>query len=249
MLYIQKATQVTFSADHEIEYLAGLYAYPDAPDRPWVRANMVTTLDGATAVEGTSGGLGGPGDKTVFRVLRGLADVVLVGARTALTEDYRQPAPDAQFGPRRTANGQAPAPALALVSRSLALDLRYGPLTHRDTTVLTCRSADPQRRRQLTALGARVVDCGADTVDPAEVIAYFARIGQRRVLCEGGPRLLGSVIAADVLDELCLTISPNVAAGDAARIAHTGDDGRLHGLRAAHILTDDDGFIFSRWTR
>ena len=85
MFHLQKATQVT--SEDELVRLAELYSYPPRsstdPDdgAPFVRANMVSSIDGAVTVDGKSGGLGGPGDKAVFRVLRGLADVVLARLR------------------------------------------------------------------------------------------------------------------------------------------------------------------------
>jgi riboflavin biosynthesis pyrimidine reductase len=56
--------------------------------RPWVRVNMISSLDGAIAVRGRSGTLGGPPDRRLFMVLRSLADVIVVGAGTMRTEGY-----------------------------------------------------------------------------------------------------------------------------------------------------------------
>ena len=59
--------------------------------RPWVGLCMITSIDGATAVSGRSGGLANASDKLVFRTIRQAADVVIVGANTAAGEGYRQP--------------------------------------------------------------------------------------------------------------------------------------------------------------
>ena len=70
------------------------HVYADLPDvagRPGVRLNMIASVDGATAVDGVSGGLGGPADRRVFGVLRSLADVVLVAAGTVRAEGYGPP--------------------------------------------------------------------------------------------------------------------------------------------------------------
>ena len=70
------------------------HVYVDLPDvagRPGVRLNMIASVDGATAVDGVSGGLGGPADRRVFGVLRSLADVVLVAAGTVRAEGYGPP--------------------------------------------------------------------------------------------------------------------------------------------------------------
>ncbi|WP_059036471.1 pyrimidine reductase family protein [Gordonia desulfuricans] len=247
MLYQHKAIHVTpDDADETDLYrvLADRYPHPER----YVRANMIATIDGAISVSGRSGQLGGPTDRAVFRTLRGLADVVLVGAATALAETYHQPQPDPQFSAHRGA-GRPAAPVLALVSRSLTIDPAYPPLAHPDTLVLTCAAADPQRRHALTASGATLVDCGEGTVDLVVALRHLGERGLTRVLCEGGPRLLGSMIAADLLDELCISTSPMLAAGDAPRIALGPDLPHLPRFTPTQILSDDDGYVFTRWTR
>ncbi|MFW0797403.1 pyrimidine reductase family protein [Gordonia sp. CPCC 205515] len=249
MFGLQKATQLT--SDDEtatLRWLAEQYAYP-ASDRPYLRVNMVSSIDGAVTHNGKSGDLAGPGDKAIFHVLRGLADVVLVGARTAVTEGYRQPSPDDAFTDAREAAGQTPAPALVLVSRSLSIPADYAPLANPTTLVFTCASADATKRAALTDAGATLVDCGDDTVEVAAMLDECTRRGWLRVLSEGGPSLLGSFVAADAVDELCVTTSPNLVAGDAERIAHGSDPAHLRPMRPTTIITDDDGFVFTRWTR
>ncbi len=91
-------------------------------DRPFVRVNMIATLDGATSFAGRSGGLGGPGDKLLFSVLRSLADVVLVGAGTARTERYGPVKLPVEVQEMRQAQGQRPRPSIAIVTQSLSLD-------------------------------------------------------------------------------------------------------------------------------
>ncbi len=264
MFHLQKATQVTSAesdqtGNHILLRLAEHYRYPPRPSEgpgaaaPFVRANMVASIDGAATHDGKSGGLGGDGDKTVFRVLRGLADVILVGAGTATTEGYRQPQPDEAFADLREKNGQTPAPGLALVSRSLSIPPDYPPLSHPDTVVLTCASAPADRRAVLVDAGATLIDCGEDDVETSTLIETCGKRGRPRVLCEGGPSLLGSIIADDLLDELCLTTSPYLAGGRAGRIVTRTGDGEntatLKGMSPAAIITDDDGYVFTRWLR
>ncbi|MEE3850513.1 pyrimidine reductase family protein [Gordonia sp. LSe1-13] len=257
MFGLQKATQLTPADDEAatLRWLAEQYAYPPRPSsppclpRPCVRANMVSSIDGAVTVDGRSGGLGGPGDKMVFRVLRALADVVLVGASTAVTEGYRQPSPDDAFATDREAREQSPAPALALLSRSLSIPDDYPPLANADTIVLTCESAPADRRSALADAGATLIDCGADTVDVHTVMDVCAERGWIRVLSEGGPSLLGALVAADVLDELCVTTSPTLVGGDAGRIIGHDGPADLRRMRPESFITDDDGFVFTRWVR
>lgn len=196
--------------------LAGHYAYPEGLTAPYVRVNFVSSADGAVAVDGRSGPLGSAADRAVFGLLRRLADVVLVGAGTVRTEDYR--------GARRpTIGGEGP-PPIAVVTGSADLD--PGSRLFTDTAVppivLTLDSAPRQRRDDLAAAGAEVTVL--ERLTPDALLAELARRGLRRVLCEGGPTLFGELLAADAVDELCLTVSPMLAGGTAGRIVR-GRDG------------------------
>jgi riboflavin biosynthesis pyrimidine reductase len=232
--------------------LAQLYSYPDALQRCWVRANAITSLDGGATTDGTSGGLGGPGDRRLFGVLREQADVIVVGAGTARAENYS----GAQMGVAqrrsRQARGQSEVPPIAIVTRSGHLDHNMAVLTRTEVVplVLTCTASVPDTRRRLAA-AADVVDCSASDpagVDQATVLMQLADRGLLRVLTEGGPTLLSSFIESDLLDELCLTIAPVVVGGQSPRIA-TGPGQLLTGLRRAHLLTDDAGYLYTRYVR
>ncbi|MGB3485111.1 MAG: pyrimidine reductase family protein [Mycobacterium sp.] len=241
-------------ADRPVEEssLPGLYGYPESPQKCWVRANFISSLDGGTAVEGTSGGLAAPGDRALFRVLRELADVIVVGAGTVRTENYG----GAQLGvterQHRHARGQAEVPPIAIVSNSGRLDPTMKVFTHTEVTPLILTSnAAAGGTRALLGGAAEVLDCsGADpaAVDTAALLKVLAARGLPRVLTEGGPTLLGTFVAADQLDELCLTIAPTVVAGESTRIAH-GPGGGLRPMRRAHLLTDDAGYLYGRFVR
>jgi riboflavin biosynthesis pyrimidine reductase len=228
--------------------LPAAYAYPtDVGDRPWVRANMVSSLDGSAVVDGRSAGLGGAGDKQVFGVLRGLADAVLVGAGTSRIEGYRAlRAKDAYAAPR-AALRQQPAPVLVLVSGRLDLD-PDSPLFHggaQRTIVMTHATSDTERRERLGTV-ADVVVAGGDAVDVAAGLDLLAERGIARVLCEGGPHLLADIAAAGRLDELCLTLTPRVVGGVATRITNGAPADESFDL--AHLL-EDDGTLFARYVR
>ncbi|WP_219415425.1 pyrimidine reductase family protein [Pseudonocardia nigra] len=191
--------------------LAAHYAYPDGLTAPWVRVNFVASVDGAVSVDGRSGGLGSPADHRVFVLLRELADVVLVGAGTVRAEDYR--------GARRPTRGRDLPPAIAVVTGSADLD--PGSRLFTDTAVppivLTLDSAPAQRRERIAEAGGEVVVL--ERLTPDLVLGELARRGLHRVLCEGGPTLLGELVAADAVDELCLTVTPLLTGGTAGRIA------------------------------
>lgn len=248
---LTKATQLTAGAtatpltDSD---LADLYAYPpSAPADVVMRANMVGSIDAVATVDGRSGGLGGAGDEQLFMVLRALADVVLVGARTAFTEGYGPVTPHAALAERRLDLGQAPTAKLVLLSSSLSIPTDDPLLTDPGTVVATCAAAPRDARARLLDAGATLVDCGDDRVDPAAVGRHLAAAGTWRVLCEGGPSLLGSLVAADLLDELCVTVSPLLTAGDGKHM--TAGGAAAHPMRRVHVLADDDDYLYVRWVR
>ncbi|MBQ1090388.1 pyrimidine reductase family protein [Streptomyces sp. B93] len=246
------------SVDREwsLDELAAAYAYPEAEPGPggprvWLRANMVSTLDGAAQHDGRSQPISDATDMRIFGTLRALADVVLVGAETVRQEGYRPARARAEFAALREAAGQAPAAAIAVVSASLALDwslpLFTSPLV--PTVVLTGAAAAPGRIAAAEKAGARVVIAGDGMgVDPARAVRALAELGHTRLLTEGGPRLLGQLVAAEVLDELCLTVSPMLTAGDAQRIAGGPSVAVPHRFELASLL-EERGFLFSRYHR
>jgi 5-amino-6-(5-phosphoribosylamino)uracil reductase len=234
--------------------LAAAYAYPAAGPGgplPWLRANMVSTLDGAAQHDGRSQPISSKTDMRIFGTLRALADVVVVGAQTVRQEGYRPTRARAEFAEQREAAGQSPAPAIAVVSASLDLDfslpLFTSPLV--PTLILTGASAASDRVAAAEKAGARVVTAGDGIgVDPARAVQALAGLGHTRLLTEGGPRLLGQLVAADVLDELCLTVSPMLTAGDAQRIAGGPAVTVPQRFRLVSML-EEDGFLYTRYGR
>lgn len=230
--------------------LAELYAYP--ADRLWVRANFIASLDGGATLGGTTGQLGGPVDRLLFHLLRDLADVIVVGAGTVRIETYAGARPGLAARQHRQARGQSEVPPLAIVSKSGHLDRDMTVFTRTEVPplVLTCTAAAEATRRRLAGL-AEIIDCSADDadlVDEAILLAALTDRGLRRVLTEGGPMFFSSLVERDLLDELCLTIAPCVVGGQARRIA-TGP-GQVHTrMRCAHILSDDDGYLYTRYAR
>lgn len=240
-----------------LDELADAYAYPaaDAPERAgragWLRANMVSSLDGAAHHEGRSQPLSSAADMRIFGVLRGLADAVVVGAETVRQEGYRPARAREAFAARRAAVGQGPAPAIAVVSAGLGLDftlpLFTDPLV--PTLVLTGADAPSDRVAQARAAGAEVLFAGAGRgVDPARVTGVLAERGHTRLLTEGGPKLLGQFAAAGVLDELCLSLAPVVAVGEAPRIMNGPAVAVPERFVPASVL-EEAGFLFTRYRR
>lgn len=236
-----------------VRQLADLYGNgvgPGTADRPWLRANMIATVDGAASLDGRSGGLGGPADRMVFAVLRSLADVILVGAGTARAEHYR-PVAQAQIWSGLRA-GLAPTPAIAVVTRKLDLDdcpsLLAGSAQHAQPILITTAAAPADRIAALQGR-ARVLVAGQSHVDFGQAVAALGGVGYRRILAEGGPHLLGQLATAGLLDELCLTTSPVLAGGSAGRIVASSDEKAIATpLSLAHVLADN-GFLLARYIR
>ena len=234
--------------DDAIEpYLEADRSSPRGP--AWVLANMVGSLAGSAAADGRVGGLSTPADQALFRALREVADVVLVGAETVRRERYGPVRLDEGARVRRQERGMAAVPPVAIVSRSLELDFASEAFTQAaaPTIVVTCDAA-PADRLAAARDAAEVIIAGDERVGVGTALVALAGRGHRVVLCEGGPTLLGELAAADLLDELCLTLSP-VIGGDPLPIAVLPPLTPFRGYRLAHSLADDDDALFLRYTR
>jgi riboflavin biosynthesis pyrimidine reductase len=226
--------------------LVELYAYP--AEGPWVRANFVTSIDGAAqGSDQRSASLSSRADKRVFALLRTLADVILVGASTARAEAYLPVVASELRTSIRRDLGLAPLPSIAVVSRSLHIDPTLLSGGEAPTIVVTTQSA-PERRRQEVSELADVIVAGDVDVDLGAAVEALAGRGFPRMLCEGGPTLLGSLVAAGRVDEICLTMTPVVVSGDSLRMAHGAvmDPATPFALR--HLL-EDDSQLFLRYTQ
>ena len=203
---------------------------PRPDGRPWIGLCMVTSLDGTVAVDGRSGGLGNPNDLEVLLTLRSIADLVLVGAGTVRDERYG--------APRRV--GQR----VGVVTRSGRVDLD-GPLfTSGSGFLIAPLDADVDERR------VEVLRAGTGLVDLGEAVRRLCEIvpDVRHVQAEGGPMLNAALLEHDLIDELNLTLASRLSGGPGRRLAHDAPEiDRRFDL--GHLLVDDDGFVFGRWTR
>ncbi|WP_030803680.1 dihydrofolate reductase family protein [Streptomyces sp. NRRL S-337] len=253
------APAVTGADDREwtLDELADAYAYPAADDparagRPgWLRANMVSSMDGAAHHEGHSQPLSSDADMRIFGVLRAVADVVVVGAETVRQEGYRPARAREAFAARRAAAGQSPAPAIAVVTAGLGLDFGLPLFTEAlaPTVVLTGAGAPADRVAKARAAGVEVLFAGEGLgVDPSRVAGVLAERGHTRLLTEGGPMLLGQFAAAGALDEMCLSLAPVVTVGDAPRIMKGPAVEVPERFVLASVL-EEAGFLFTRYRR
>ena len=235
------------SAAVDREELREAYAIADRAT-PRVRMNFVMSLDGAVTLEGRSGGLGDQSDRLAMQVLRSLADVVLVGAGTVRVEGYGGLRVDEADAAWRRGLGLDPQPRVAVVSSRLDLSPGH-PFFARAAErpiVVTRESASLDRRVALAEV-ADVLVCGDDTVDLRAMIVALAGLGLPQVLCEGGPHLFGSLIEADLVDELCLSLSPLLVAGGAGRIVRGAPEVERR-MRLVHALPAGD-LLLLRYAR
>jgi riboflavin biosynthesis pyrimidine reductase len=224
--------------------LADAYRLP--PGRS-MRANFVASLDGAITIGGVSEGLGTPGDKRIFDLLRALADAVLVGHGTAANEGYGPITAETRVGRLRVELGRPPTAPIAVVSRRASLDPGSGLVVDAvsPTILVTCASADAGRREALAAAGVTVLICGDDDVDLPLALDRLAERGLEHVTCEGGPQLLRSALAARVVDELDLSISPALVGGE-VRLVGESPLADVVRLELRQVL-EEDGMLFTRY--
>lgn len=217
--------------------------------RRHVRANMVTSVDGAaTGGDGRSGSLGTPADRRVFAVLRSLADVVLVGAGTVRAEGYRELPVADHLRAARAAAGLPGRIELAVVTRrgEVPPELLTGP----HPPLVVTGAAGAATARAAVGRERAVVVPGADDPDSPDLRAAVADLAARglpHVLAEGGPSLLGDLLAADLVDELCVTTSPSLVAGDGRRLASGAALDPPRNARLRHLLHAPDGTLLACW--
>lgn len=243
LLPLDRAGQRLEPRDDEAE-LVELFGTPARH----VRANMIATLDGGgTGRDGVTASINGPADLRVFRVLRALAEVVLVGAGTARDEGYRALEVPAGLVDERARRGLPPQIELAIVTASGMLP---DPLLDAARPPFVVTTADAPA---VDALRARVGEDhvlahgSGGEVDLAAALEALAARGLGRVLAEGGPGLLGQLVAQGLVDELCLTWSPVLVGGPAPRILRSEAwlDPARH-LTPVHLL-HADGMLLGRW--
>lgn len=205
--------------------LRAAYAWPVGP---WLRAMMLTTLDGATAgSDGLSGSISSPTDRAVLSEVRREADAILIGAGTLRAERYN---------PVREREGRAPVLCIA----SASLNLPWGDPVFAESlhAPLVLTSSD---RACDYANVTRLPD-----TSPTSLVRALHQRGLDHIVCEGGARLLTQLTAANLVDEYDITLAP-VLAGNGHGIVD-GDLGAGVSLRLAGMLTDGQ-MAFTRYVR
>jgi len=220
-------------------------------DRPWLILNMIASIDGATHISGTSGGLGGPADQKVLATLRSFADVILVGSGTVRAENYGVPGiPSNESGRRRSEREQSVRPRLAVVSGSGNLDPSI-PMFDIDqeegsVPLIYTTKAGAENLFENFESRAEIVVFDSEQVDMTRVLEDLHGREVSVVLGEGGPSLNHQLTEAQLVDELCLTISPIVTGGTGTGIASGPVLSNPNRFHLAGLATQDE-FLFCNY--
>jgi riboflavin biosynthesis pyrimidine reductase len=207
-----------------------------------LRVNFVASIDGAVAVDGLSAGLSGAADKAMFRLLRRECDALMVGAGTFRAENYRPLTLDPQRRAWRVANGLPAYPRLVVVSRSMRIPASSPALAEAPVRPLILTTGEADAGELSTV--ADILRCA----DLGDGVTRLRRLGLGHVLCEGGPRLFAELSKQDLVDELCLTVSPLLAGPGAGRITEGGPH-EPREMRLSRVDTAEDGTLLLRYAR
>ena len=218
---------------------------PDSGDVFTVRTNMVSTLTGSATMNHVSEDMGNDTDGQLFAALRNWADVVLVGAQTVRAEDYS--------GVKPNGDGSRPAP-IAVPSRSLDFDITsdfFTDFTTPPILLVPHSSWDDQELAQriatIESAGAEVCDAGKGTVQ--DYISVLKDRGFKRVLCEGGPGMIGQLVDIDAIDQMYLTLDPHLSTGVETPMATFQGEHSHHRMQLENVAADHDGTVFLRYSR
>ena len=203
-----------------------------------LRVNLIASVDGsATGADGTSESLSNRADRSILGAIRSLADVVLIGAETFRAERYLLP---------RSAR-------LAVLTRSGELGgTSVGERTDPVVTVLGPASAEAAARRSLPGVDVEFLQLPLEDgpledgrLDLTDAVDSLRAAGAESIVSEGGPSLVAQLLAADLVDELCLSTSPRLSATGHPVLADAG--GRPRDLELLSLLVDQEGGTYARW--
>jgi riboflavin biosynthesis pyrimidine reductase len=230
----------------EVELGAALEEVYRHPAAHHLRVNFVASLDGVIEIEGRSGPLGAPADRSAFMAMRAVADVVLVGAGTARAENYGPVRLEPAVEARRIERNQPPRPRLAVVTNRGDLMPAARMFEGEDPVTVFTNDQAIEAHADLGEV-AEMVGCGAGHVDLARAISVLQDRGEGRIVCEGGPALARSLFQAGLVDELCLSLAP-VLAGVGHRSLQAAWEG-APGRFAMTGLLEGDGLLLTRYAR
>lgn len=226
--------------------LAQAYPWPDS--EPWTRVAMLRALDGGVAgPDGRSRSISSDQDRAVLGEIRRLSDAIVVGANTMRLEPYGPLVARPDDATARRELGLAAAPVLVVVSASLDLPWEAPVFTGSERTPLVVTVGGDEDRLRIAREHADVVPVPGDRIRARDVVRALHERGLRRLVCEGGPGLLGSFAAEDLVDEVDLTLSPVLetqGTGPGRPATAPGP----HRFDLAHLLLHES-FLYARYLR
>jgi riboflavin biosynthesis pyrimidine reductase len=227
------------------ELVTGLGLRDHAPaDRPYVIANFVSSVDGRATFHGGSGHLGDAGDLEMFRALRREVDAVLAGTGTLRAEQYGRILKIPQSRERRRRLGLAPEPLATTLTRGgdVPLDIPLFAEPEAEVVLFSGREID------VSGVAARVEVVVLDTPDLTSALAHLrAHHEVRLLLCEGGPMMLAALVRERLLDELFLTLTPQLTGGGSGPALTTGPElPELRDMELVGVL-ERAGSLFLRY--
>lgn len=237
---------------------------------PWLMSNFVMSADGSYAVNGRSAGLANKGDSERFHALRYSSDCILVAAGTARAEKYRQPSFSADIQKLRVEYGLEPQAQLVILTRQN--ELPAAPSTTGDprepepgsiapplpALVVTSSDDDPDLPSLAEWSGSKpdspsLAKCRTDDggTDFRGLLHGLFDAGHKRILCEGGPHLLGQLVNEDLIDEYILSLAPKLVVNGKAGLLGSYSIGEENlesitlDLRIHRYEVEDDYVFFS----
>jgi riboflavin biosynthesis pyrimidine reductase len=232
-------------------------------DEPCLYANFVETLDGVVAIPSIPRSnavisAGSEADRFVMGLLRAFAEVVLIGSGTLRSSpqgtwrpEKVYPAAAESYAELRRRLGRAEAPAVAILTGSGSIDPGH-PVLDSGALVLTSDSGAARLENRLPP-ASTIVSLGVErTLDPRRVVRALHERGHRLILSEAGPHTFGAFLAAGVVDELFLTLSPLLAgdAGEGSRLRLVEEANLAPGLVEGRLLSirRHDAHVLLRYT-
>ena len=209
------------------------------------RANMVTSLNGSVEIDGVSKGLSGRADRKAFHVIRAFADAVLIGSGNAISEGYTS-IPD-QNPELTKLRRSRKAPLLVVTTRHPEALSTSALVTSPDQVIIATLESKESDALQLATsfqVTPKLLYCGVQDFDYRKLREELGQLGLGHVVCEGGPSILGRLVGAGVLDEICLSVSPLLAASHHGGFLGQDDDFAPTRLHLASIIEDDGTLLY-----
>jgi 5-amino-6-(5-phosphoribosylamino)uracil reductase len=229
-------------ADYEPGDLAG------DGELPFIATNFVSTLDGRATIAGRATPIGSDTDLAMLFGLRSRFGAVMIGAQTMRIEPIGRLVPDADVRARRERRGLSHDPLAVLLTGSMDIPWDAPLFTNGGGRVLIFTGSDKEAPETATSLRVVRQEAGDDRVNLRDAMKHLRQErGVRSVLCEGGPHVLGEMVAEDLIDEVFLTIAPKLSGGSETRILE-GDLPEVRDMELVWLL-EEDGELFTRWRR